>query len=564
MHRMMKLKCNTFFVPAEAVFPLFILLFVFMQACDEPAPKKQEIVQTPQELKVRISEQIATSISYAADRNGKIDDSIRLVLFPEVTACYESIRNKPVWSILEQWTPSADSLFGFIEQSEQYGLFPSAYHLRHLRSLRNKLTDSAARLDAVLWAKGDLMMTDAFVLMLKHLKQGRLPKDSITLSPDTVLQKEYFTGQLKEIIAGRDPRSVLESAEPQLQVYKDLRLAVRSFLDSMDRTPYTYVVYPNKDSLLFLKQLQSRLFESSYITFNTRPADTTELTEAIKKAQAELKLKVDGKAGPSLIKALNNTDDIKFRRIALNLDRYKMLPDTLPASYVWVNLPAYKMQVWDSGFVVLESKVIIGQPKTRTPVLNSEISNFVTYPQWTVPFSIIIKEMLPQIQKNIEYLKKENLMVVDKYDSVIDPATVTWAKLSKTYFPYTLKQRQGDDNSLGVLKFNFRNKYSVYLHDTNARWLFAKSSRALSHGCVRVKDWDSLARYLIRNDTLRIKADTVKAWLKRQEKHVVSLGQKVPIYIRYITCEAKEGKMVFFDDIYSEDKVLIEKYFMGG
>jgi len=182
-------------------------------------------------------------------------------------------------------------------------------------------------------------------------------------------------------------------------------------------------------------------------------------------------------------------------------------------------------------------------------------------PQWTVPFSIIFKEMLPNIIKDSNFLAKENLMVVDNNDSVLDPHTINWRKLNKKNFPYQLKQREGDDNSLGVIKFNFRNKYSVYLHDTNVRWRFSNSYRAISHGCVRVKEWNKLANYLVRNDTLRIPPDTIKAYIARGEKHMFSGFHKLPLYIRYYTCEGKNGKIIFYEDIYDEDRNLIQKYF---
>jgi L,D-transpeptidase YcbB len=326
---------------------------------------------------------------------------------------------------------------------------------------------------------------------------------------------------------------------------------------------YTYIEFPFTDSMVFVKQLQTRMYEDSFITFNDRVPDSVEFAAAVKKVQVSRKLKVDGKAGQQVVSSLNNTSLEKFRRIAINLDRYKHLPDSMPASYIWVNLPAFKMEVVDSGQVVLESKVIIGQPRTRTPLLTSQVSNFITFPQWTVPYSIIFKEMLPKIQKDVNYLAKENLMVVDWNDSVIDPRAIDWSKLSKTKFPYLLRQRQGDDNSLGVMKFNFRNKYDVYLHDTNARSLFSRPNRALSHGCVRVQEWDSLSRYLIAKDTNNIPIDTVRAWLTRQEKHTVALKQKVPVYLRYFTCEpTEEGYIRFYEDIYGEDKTLRMKYFV--
>jgi murein L,D-transpeptidase YcbB/YkuD len=243
------------------------------------------------------------------------------------------------------------------------------------------------------------------------------------------------------------------------------------------------------------------------------------------------------------------------------MDRYKLLPDTLPRTYAWVNLPSFMLQIYDDDTLVFQSKIIVGGPMTRTPLLTSDISNFITYPQWTVPYSIIFKEMLPKIKEDVDYLNKQNLMVVDMNDSVLDPHKIRWAKLNKNHFPYQIRQKQGDDNSLGVIKFNFRNKYSVYMHDTNARLLFGKSFRALSHGCVRVKEWQKLANFLVRKDTVKYSPDTLRAWIKRQEKHWVGGFPRLPVYIRYFTCEGKGGRIRFYDDIYGEDRYLLEKYF---
>jgi murein L,D-transpeptidase YcbB/YkuD len=287
---------------------------------------------------------------------------------------------------------------------------------------------------------------------------------------------------------------------------------------------------------------------------------------AIIKFQKKYEFKITGYISNSMIDRLNNTDQEKFKRIAVTLDRYKQLPDSFPSTYIWVNLPGYSLTVINHDTVVFTSKVIVGGPSTRSPVLTSDISNFITMPQWTVPYSIIFKEMLPKIIENVDFLAKQNLMVVNDEDSVLDPHTINWSKLNKTHFPYQLKQRQGDDNSLGVIKFNFRNKYSVYLHDTNVRWMFSKSYRAISHGCVRVKEWDKLANYLVRNDStltgeLKIPPDTIKAYIARGEKHIFTGFNKLPLYIRYYTCEGKNGKIVFYDDIYDEDRNLIQTYF---
>jgi murein L,D-transpeptidase YcbB/YkuD len=150
----------------------------------------------------------------------------------------------------------------------------------------------------------------------------------------------------------------------------------------------------------------------------------------------------------------------------------------------------------------------------------------------------------------------------------IDPYTVNWQKYEKG-IPYKVVQGSGDDNALGVLKFNFNNPYHVYLHDTNQRYLFKNSSRALSHGCVRVQEWEQLALYIARNDSIHIKVgdtltyttDSIETWLMNKERRRIVVKNKIPLFIRYFTCEGKDGKILFYDDMYGEDKALRDKYF---
>jgi L,D-transpeptidase YcbB len=406
-----------------------------------------------------------------------------------------------------------------------------------------------------------VMLTDALLLMSRHLRYGRLERDSVTLNLDTVVSSELLLNTVRQVLQTGNVEDNLHALEPRHASYDSLKVALKSFLDSITFKRYTYLVYPDTDSATLYKKLQKRLFESDIVESAVAPMDTAAWRAALAGYQKEKGLRVTGKINEETVNALNNTEWERFIRAAITLDRYKQLSDTMPLTYVWVNIPAFMLKVVDTDTTVFESRVIVGTTKTRTPVLSSQVSNFITYPQWTVPYSIIFKEMLPQIQRNIGYLAKQNLMVVDKNDSIIDPYTIDWSKLSKNRFPYLLKQRQGDDNSLGVLKFNFANKYSVYLHDTNARWMFSRSDRALSHGCVRVKEFQRLANFLVRNDTIKYHPDTLKSWIGRQEKHIVSGFARVPVYIRYFTCEGKGGTLKFHPDIYGEDRILRNRYF---
>lgn len=540
-----------------------MLLLLFITSCSTPEkPPEHDIVNTEEAWETRISRNLQANISYALENKGSLADTFHLGYINTINAVYKGNQYQLVWSIKDEPSRIADNLFDFISHAAMYGLFPGDYGFQKLKAFRELVEkDSTARKDAALWARHDLLLTNSFFALVKDLKQGRLPHDSTTLRKDSLLSDSFYLGQLQSVIASRQVNEVLHNLEPKHAGYDSIKAYLPQFLDSADFRPYTKLSYPYKDSIAFYQQLQQRLYEVHILDTVVAQPDTTLMANAIRKYQQAKKMKVTGKASESLVYSLNMTDLERFKSIAINLDRFKHLPDTMPTTYVWVNLPSYTLTVWDSGYAELESRVIVGSTRTHTPLLKSEITNFITYPQWTVPYSIIFKEMLPQIQKNIGYLAKQNLIVVDKNDSIVNPATVNWAKLSKNNFPYLLKQREGDDNSLGVIKFNFRNKYSVYLHDTNARWLFSKSQRALSHGCVRVKEWQQLANFLVRGLPEKYPSDTLQAWIQRQEKHLVSGFPRVPVFIRYYTCEGKGGKLTFFEDIYRQDRILGERYF---
>jgi L,D-transpeptidase YcbB len=245
------------------------------------------------------------------------------------------------------------------------------------------------------------------------------------------------------------------------------------------------------------------------------------------------------------------------------------LPDTMPFRYVWVNLPGYYMRLIEADSTVIWSKIICGKNITRTPLLTSVISELITFPQWNIPNSIIVKEVLPGIKRDTAYLAKRGYSLIDGDGNLVDPKTVNWTKYTKG-IPYKVVQGSGDENALGILKFNFPNKYAVYLHDTNQRYLFSRDMRSLSHGCVRVQQWETLAYNIVRNDykekygfeTSPVE-DSLTAWLVRKEKHRISVRKKLPVYIRYFTCDGKDGQVVFYDDIYGEDRLLREQYFAG-
>ena len=525
-------------------------------------PKEKDIVEQPEALQVRIGHNIQSALEFVLASKGVLNDSMQLTKDSLVNDIYQKRNYEPVWSNQEKWLPLSDSLLEFIGHATEYGLFPSDYHYRILQNIRTQTTeDTLAQKDAALWSRGELLLTDAFFRMCYDLRRGRLPNDSVTLRKDSMTSGSYLS-LFDTLWQSGNVAGLMNALEPKHAAYDSLKEALKTMLASIDSLRrYTYITYPSNITDAKNNNLKQRLFEEGVINSPYDYFDTTSMKLAIGRYQRQKGLTETGKLNTNTVSSMNNNSWEKFKRVAITLDRYKLLPDSMPTTYIWVNLPSFTMQIIDSNTQVLESNVIVGQPKTRTPLLTSNVSNFITYPQWTVPYSIIFNEMLPKIKVDHKYLQKQNLMVVDNNDNVLNPDSLNWKKFNKDYFPYLIKQRQGDDNSLGVLKFNFANRYSVYLHDTNARWLFSKENRALSHGCVRVREFMKLADFLVRNDTLRFPPDTLRSWITRKEKHVVSGFPRVPIFIRYFTCVAKNGKIKFYNDIYGEDRILSERYF---
>ncbi|MDB5200061.1 MAG: hypothetical protein JWO92_2024 [Chitinophagaceae bacterium] len=549
-----------------------LIFFGFLFSCkNKHAAIEKQIVAVPEEMDAKVTENVKEVLQYALDNNGKINDSIRLSLTSIVDSFYHKNNYINIWSKNEKWEPVADSLYNFIKDCEGYGLFPQDYHYKDLVTIKTILTkDSLAKTDANVWTKAELMLSDAFMQISKHLKQGRLLPDSISLSSDSTLTNDFFIKNLNTLIENRSLISVIHTLEPKHKGYIELKEGIKKFSENMDRRIYTYVAYPYKDSLAFIKNLEKRLHESGYIDSGIKYVDSAHIANAIKNYQKYKGIKPDGKITSSLIRNLNASDVERFKKIAINLDRYKQLPDQLPVKYIWVNLPGYYLRVIDNDTTVFESKTIVGKPATRTPALNSEITDMVTYPQWTIPNSIIKKDILPAMKKNAGYLARKGFNLVDSKGETVDPYSVNWEKYTKG-IPYKIVQGSGDDNALGILKFNFNNPYSVYLHDTNQRYLFKNTARALSHGCVRVQEWEKLAFYIAENDSIHQKPgnapsyniDSIKTWLANKVRKRIIVKNRIPLFIRYFTCEGKDGKIVFYDDIYGEDKILREKYFAG-
>jgi murein L,D-transpeptidase YcbB/YkuD len=549
-----------------------VLLWIFYSACSNGnGAGDQSIVKSPADMDESAAAVVKKQLSAAIQQNGKMDDSTMLVYAKPAGEFYTGNDFQPLWSHKEKWTALGDSLFDLIKNAELEGLFPKDYHYNHLEALKHTLdTDSLKRMDAALWGRAEILLTDGILHIIKDLKYGRMLNDS-AIKSDSSIQATLFVKSLKDLAEKKNFSALLKSLQPGYKAYWELKRGIKSFLDSMDRRTYTYVTWPYKgtdDSLRFIKTLQKRLAESGLIDAGVKRPDSATLKNAITHYQKQKGITADGKVTATFIRSLNTSDAERFKRIAITLDRYKLMKDKMPDRYIWVNLPSYFLQVWDHDTMVLESKTIVGKPATRTPLLQSFITNMVTYPTWTVPSSIV-KNYIPKLRNNPNYLSRLGLKLINRKGETISGGSVNWSKYSNG-IPFSVMQNSGDNNALGVFKFNFDNPYAVYLHDTNQRYLFKNGSRALSHGCVRVQEWEQLANYIAkvdsmasrRQDSLSYTSDSIRSWISAKKHRQMQVKSKIGVYLRYFSCEGKNGKIKFYEDIYGEDKALREKYFM--
>jgi len=559
---MIKPKCDLSF--AGIIGFLLLLSICLISACNDHhvTIEEKKIVAKAEDINISAEDIIEGTLKEVLQNNKQIEDSFQLKNASILQYIYNEYSFQPIWSKKGSFLNKADSLFRLMDSASNYGLFFSDYYYNRLGSLKNELkldTSSQIKLDASKWAYSDLLLTSAFVQIVKDLAKGRLLPDSL-LATDSLLTPEFFSKQLKQF--GRDNiDSFTAQLEPVNPGYQKLKNGLKRFLSKAHFKNYS-IIKP-KDSLQFPELVYKRLSEEDSTLLNNDDPDSVTISRAIKKYQKKKGLKADGLVSQSLVDRLNDTDKERFIRIAITLDKYKML-QPLPQQYIWVNIPAYYLQLIDSDSVVLKSRVVVGKPETKTPLITSAITDLITYPKWHIPESIIKKDILPGLKRDPGYTIRKGYTLFDEDGNEIDPYTVTWAKY-KEGIPYSVVQGSGDENALGVMKFNFPNKYAVYLHDTNQRYLFSKSKRALSHGCVRVQAWQELTNFILRNDSLYsekfVPVDSVNNWLALKEKHLITVRKKIPLFIRYFTCDVVKDDVIFYEDVYGDDRRIREKIF---
>jgi murein L,D-transpeptidase YcbB/YkuD len=278
------------------------------------------------------------------------------------------------------------------------------------------------------------------------------------------------------------------------------------------------------------------------------------LAEAVRAFQASRGLPGRGVVNAATRDALNKGfSSANASTILVNMERWRWEPRDFGARHIYVNIPEFLVRVSERGQIVHEERIVTGSPQHRTPVFSDEMEYVVFNPYWNVPESIMLKEILPSARRNPEFFARNRLEVVWQGKRTVDPYQVDWEAVNPA--KVSLRQPPGPSNALGQIKFLFPNKHSVYMHDTPTKHLFNQSSRAFSHGCMRVRNPVRFAEVLLGEQGWS--PGKVRQAIDTTEDYQVTLDRKVPVHIMYFTLWMdRSGGMKSFNDVYDYDDKL--------
>jgi len=404
---------------------------------------------------------------------------------------YERRAYQPAWS-----DDDARAMIAAIERAPEDGLRSADYHREALGRLQ--------RGDEL-----DVLLSDAFLLLAGHLLAGRV--DPLTIEPTWCLEPRTYdlVSALETALETHDVRGTLAMLAPAHEGYRRLREELAR-LRAVEATGGWERV-------------------DDFPTLVLRLAATDDVTAAVRHFQHLHGLTEDGIVGPLTLRELNVPVADRIRQVELNLERWRWLPATLGERYAIINIAEFELRVVEAGKEVLAMHIVVGKDYQQTPIFSSRITQVVFSPYWNVPESIAAKELRP---KGPQYLQREHIEVLSKG---------------------RLRQTPGPWNSLGLLKFNLPNRYSVYLHDTPARDLFGRSSRAFSHGCMRIEKPVDLAQYLLPHWT----RDEIVTASRRGTEHAVEVKNPLPVHVLYWTAfVGEDDELHFAPDVYGRDAAL--------
>ncbi len=389
----------------------------------------------------------------------------------------------------------------------------------------------------------ELLLTAQFFRYTRRAYQGSNQLDARELDW-FIPRKKIDPSALLDSVLSRKGKN-LKELEPLNRQYDLLKDYLLKYYEIEKKGSWSFVKpdkksYKLNDTSMLLPEIKKRLFlTGDMVKEDTTVIFTQELEEAVKSFEKRYGFKEDGIITMSLINEMKRPIEERLQQILINMERIRWLPAEPSTDYILVNIPEFRLHVYDKGKYSWSSNVVVGSTANNTVIFTGNLKYVVFSPYWNVPSSILRKEVLPGIAKNKNYLSRHHM---------------EWNGNS-------VRQKPGPWNSLGQVKFLFPNSYSIYLHDTPSKSLFSEEKRAFSHGCIRVSEPRRLAQYILRNDANWDSLKITKA-MNAGKEQFYTVKEPIPVFVGYFTAWVdRDGKLNFRDDVYGHDKKMKERLF---
>jgi len=486
----------------------------------------------------------------------------------ELERLYKRSGNQLIWSQAGKLTPQSFEAIESLQQAQLMGLKTEKYATAQLLYSWNEIKKPKSESNSSL-VKFDMALSASLMQFISDLYLGQV--DPLETGFNVVVSQKHIDLAETVYVFSRSNNmwEAIQRLEPHFKAYQRLKEALskyRQLAKNGKSKPLLaeMTIHPG-DKYSDLVALRTLLIAVGDLDPDIPETDTYEddIVDAFKHFQRRHGLKADGLIGPKTFQQLNTPLTKRVEQIELAMERLRWLPEPEDGPHIVVNIPAFELYAFKvkNGIETLRLKmgVIVGSAlnEHETPIFVAEMKYLVFRPYWNVPYSIAVKELLPKLKKDPYYLYNHNYEILQGHEIIssgyFDPGMAAEVRSGKL----RIRQKAGNDNALGLIKFIFPNSNSVYLHDTPARGLFSQSRRDFSHGCIRVQDPVRLAEFVLGQQDQGWDRLAIISAMQGRDDHKVVLEKQIPVHIFYTTVIVREnGDIAFFDDIYGHDKHL--------
>ena len=428
-----------------------------------------------------------------------------------------------------------------------------SYRTETLRAILGDVRTEADR------ARAEAELSELYLAYARDLQSGVLEPDEIDAGIKRSAPRRDPSALLTELQEG-EPARVMRALVPQSPEYARLMRARLEFERLINSGGWGAPAASRRldpgDRGVDVIALRGRLARMGYLDSDSGELYDASLEQAVRTFQEDHGLLVDGIAGPQTLEELNTTAQARLGQIVVAMERERWMNFDRGARHVWVNLADFRASIIDDGKTTFSTRVVVGATPLdqRSPEFSDEMEHMVVNPTWHVPRSIAVNEYLPAFRNNPN---AHGQLEIHYQGQVIARERINWPAVTRENWPFALKQPPSRSNALGLVKFMFPNRWNIYLHDTPAKSLFDRNTRAFSHGCIRLQEPFEFAYALLARQTDDPQA-LFQSRLDSRVENTLPLEQHVPVHLVYSTAlTTPQGEILFRPDVYGRDAKIL-------